>query len=198
MTFHRHLTVSLGLAALLAAPAAWADGGYRHGGGHASMSSHGGHGHGTAGGHLLRHLLKHKQELQLSDEQVGKLRTVALDADRTAIRAEADVRVSERELRSLLWDEQAQLPAIEAKVKEQKGFEAAARIATIKARRDLLGVLSPEQRTKLKALWQQRHHGQSRSMSAQGGDVAAPGDGLEANQQGDVELAEALDESSAG
>lgn len=197
MTHYRHLTLGLALGALLVAPLAWADGGYRHGGGHQAMSRHGGHGHGTAGGHLLRHLLKHKQDLQLTDEQIGKLRTVALDADRNAIRAEADVRVSERELRSLLWEEQAQLSAIEAKVKEQKNFEAAARITTIKARRDLLGVLTPEQRTKLKALWQQRHHGQSQSMGARGGEFAAVDRG-DNGEQGELELAEAFDESSAG
>ncbi len=194
MKQYRSLTLGVALGALLVAPVAWADGGYRHGGTHHSMSRHGGHGHGTPGAHLLRHLLKHKQDLQLTDEQVGKLRSAALEADRAAIRADADVRISKRELRSLLWDEQAQLSAIEAKVKEEKGLEAAARIATIKARRDLLGVLTPEQRAKLKGLWQQRHHG-SRSPSAQSGDVAAVDDSLESP---DHELAEVLDETSAG
>lgn len=198
MTNYRHLTAGLALGALLVAAPVWADGGYRHGGGHA-MSRHGGHAHGNTGGHMLRHLLKHKQDLQLTDEQVSKLRTLALDADKAEIRAEADVRVSKRELRSMLWDDQVQLPAIEAKVKEHKAFEATERIIGIKARRDLLGVLSQDQRAKLKALWHQRRHGHPGSMGAQAAELAQAEDTAEAGlENGDSELAELMDESTAG
>lgn len=126
------------------------------------MSRHGGHGHSSAAGHLLRHLLKNKQEIGLTDEQIAKLRAMALDADRARIRAEADKMVSDRELRSLLWDEKAELPAIEAKVKETESLEATVRIIGIRVKRELVGVLTPEQKTKLKALWEQ-HRQQDRS-----------------------------------
>jgi Spy/CpxP family protein refolding chaperone len=158
------LILGLGLAStLVVSQMAWADGGGRCAGGKGhAVSRHGGHGHGGMTSHLLRHLLKNKQELGLTDEQVTKLRTVALDADRARIRAEADVMVSERELRSMIWDEKAQLPAIEAKVKEKESFDAAVRIIGIKAGRELIAVLTPEQQTKQKALWhqyrQQRGH----------------------------------------
>src|SRR5690348_2182304 len=86
---------------LIAAPLAWADSGPRCSSGKGHMiSHHGGHGHGSATGHLLRHLLKNKQEIGLTDEQIAKLRAMALDADRARIRAEADKMVSDRELRS--------------------------------------------------------------------------------------------------
>jgi len=149
------LSLALG-SALLASPMAWADGGPRCSGKGHVMSHRGGHGHGSATGHLLRHLLKNKQEIGLTDEQVEKLRKTALDADRTHIRAEADRMVSARELRSLMWDEKAELPAIEAKVKETESLEATVRIIDIRAKRELMGVLTPEQKTKLKALWEQR------------------------------------------
>src|SRR5689334_25420227 len=94
-------TIILGIAlgsALIAAPITWADSGPRCSGGKGHMiSRHGGHGHGSATGHLLRHLLKNKQEIGVSDEQIAKLR----------------------------------------------------------AKRELVGVLTSEQRTKLKALWEQ-------------------------------------------
>jgi protein CpxP len=156
------LGIALG-SVLIAAPIAWADSGPRCSSGKGHMiSHHGGHGHGSATGHLLRHLLKNKQEIGLTDEQIAKLRAMALDADRTHIRAEADRKVSSRELRSLLWDEKAELPAIEAKVKETESLEATVKIIDIRAKRELVGVLTPEQKTKLKALWEQ-HRQKDRS-----------------------------------
>ena len=96
------------------------------------------------------------------DEQIAKLRTIALDYDRVAIRGKAEVMVAERELRALTRDEQAEMAAIEAKVKEGEALEATVRILRIKVKRDLMGVLTPEQRAKQKALWEerrQRHRG---------------------------------------
>ena len=147
-------TIALG-GALLAIPTAWADGGFRQG--HAM--SH--HGHGQAGvtGQMLRRLLSHQQEIGLSDVQITKLRAVALDADRAAIRASAERLVSERELRAMMWDAKADMPAIEAKVKEAESLEAAVRIIGIRAKRELISVLTPEQQAKLKALRHSyRHH----------------------------------------
>ena len=141
--------------ALLAAPTAWADGGSRCGNGH-TMSHHG-RGH-SASGHMLRHLLSHQQEIGLNEEQVAKLRTVALDADRAGIRASADRLVSERELRAMMWDAKTDMPAIEAKVKEAESFEANVRIVGIRAKRDMLAVLTPEQQTKFKALGYGHRH----------------------------------------
>ncbi|MDF0643208.1 MAG: Spy/CpxP family protein refolding chaperone [Nitrospira sp.] len=156
-------SLMLGLAlgsALIGSSVAWADGGDRCAGKTHQMSYHqGGHRHGGFAPHLFKHLLKNREELRLTDEQVAKLRTIALDADRARIRAEADVMVSERELRSMMWDDTTQLPAIEAKIKEGEAYKAAARIIGIKAARELIGVLTPEQQAKQKTLWKQyRHH----------------------------------------
>src|SRR5262245_9092084 len=149
-------TIALG-SALFAIPLAWADGGFRCGQGH-SMSHHG-HGQTGATGHMLRRLLSHQQEIGLSDEQVAKLRAVALDADRATIRASADRLVSERELRAMMWDAKTEMPTIEAKVKEAESLEAAVRIIGIRAKRELIAVLTPEQQAKLKALRHMyRHH----------------------------------------
>jgi Spy/CpxP family protein refolding chaperone len=142
-------TLALG-SAMFATPTAWADGGFRYG--NTSALSHHGRGPVSASGHMLRHLLAHQNEIGLSDEQITKLRTIALDADRAFIRASADRLVSERELRAMVRDAQVQMPAIEAKVKEAESFEATVRIIGIRAKRDLLAVLTPEQRAKLKTL----------------------------------------------
>ena len=73
--------------------------------------------------------------------------------------------VSERELRAMMWHGKADLPTIEAKVKETQFLEAALRIIRIRARRELMAVLTPEQKTKLYALRSQRHsdHGRMRT-----------------------------------
>jgi Spy/CpxP family protein refolding chaperone len=147
---------------------------------------------------MLRHLLRHKHDLALSDEQIGKLRAMALEYDRTGIRGEAEVMVAERELRALLWDEKAELNAIEAKVKEREALEASVRIVGIRARRELVNVLTPEQRTKLKALWEQRHQGHRHAMQR-----AETAETAEANRVTDdglpeMEFQEAREGVSAG
>jgi Spy/CpxP family protein refolding chaperone len=119
---------------------------------------HHGRGHSGATGHLLGHLLRHQQDIGLNEEQVGKLRAVALDADRAAIRASAERQVSERELRAMMWDAKTDMSAIEAKVKEAESREADVRIAGIKAKRDMIAVLTPEQQTKLKGLRDGHRH----------------------------------------
>jgi protein CpxP len=189
-------------ATLLASSFVWADGGpqcRRPGGNQHAMAGHDGYRQTSVGTHLLRHVLRYKQELGLSDEQIGKLRGLALDADKAGIRANADVLVSERELRSLLWDEKAELAAIEAKVREHESFEATARIIGIKARRDLIGVLTPEQREKRKALREQRHRHPGRSMHAEGGEPGRATEAVAINPDGaDLEISELEDGLSAG
>ncbi|NOS79422.1 MAG: hypothetical protein HOP35_15905 [Nitrospira sp.] len=180
----------------------WADGGQqcrRPGGNPHAVAGHEGYRQTSAGTHMLRHLLRHKQELGLSDEQIGKLRGLALDADRAGIRANADVLVSERELRALLWDEKAELAAIEAKVREYENFEATARMIGIKVRRDLIGQLTPEQQEKRKALREQRHRHQGQLMRAEEGNSGRATEAVVINPDAaDLEFSELEDGLSAG
>ena len=165
--YHRVLLVAVG-AALggLVSSVAWADGPSCRGERPPMIrkASHGTHGHGSMATHMLRHLLRHKQDLGLTDDQITKLRSLALDADRATIRARAEVMVTERELRALMWDEKAELSAIEAKVKEHEAFEATARIIGIRAQRELISVLTPEQRAKQKTLREEMRHESHRSV----------------------------------
>jgi len=189
-------------ATVMASSFVWADGGQqcrRSGGSPHAVAGHDGYRQTSVGTHMLHHLLKDKQELGLSDKQIGKLRGLALDADRAGIRANADVLVSERELRSLLWDEKAELAAIEAKVREHESLEATARIIGIKARRDLIGLLTAEQREKRKALHEQRHRHQGHSMRTVGGEAGAVAGAVAINPDaGDLEFSELEDGLSAG
>lgn len=181
--------VSVLTCALAVAPA-WADpdknyGGHgdRSYGGHGDGYGRGGHGMGAAmmemmmhggTGHLIRHLLKHEKDIGLSAEQVTKLKEMQLNMDKTRIKMEADIQVTERELKALIEDEKSDLGAIEAKLKQSQDTQVGLRLASIKARREVLAQLTPEQRTKQqaehdKAMQQHKSMGSERGMGSGGG-----------------------------
>lgn len=139
---------------VLTVPNLWAnDPSYSHGyagGGHGAW---GGHGYGrgmmhSGTGHLIRHLLKHEKELGLTAEQVTKLKGIQLNLDKARIKAEADIQIAERELRALTDDEKSDLGTIEAKLKQSEDLQVGLRMTSIKTRRDVMGLLTPEQRAK--------------------------------------------------
>ena len=126
------------------------------GSGHGSMGAHGsmgGHGKSmmhNSTGQLIRHLLKNEKDIGLTAEQVTKLKDMQLNLDKTRIKTEADIQVAERELRALTEDEKSDLGAIEAKLKQSSDLQVGLRMASIKARRDVYALLTPEQRAKEK------------------------------------------------
>ncbi|MEQ1796078.1 MAG: hypothetical protein ABL970_18035, partial [Nitrospira sp.] len=150
------LTIAAAVSLTLGTAGVWAEGygkeGHASGGGHTAM---GGHGMGgmmhSSTGHLIRHLLKHEKEIGLSAEQVAKLKDIQLNLDKTRIKAEADIQVAERELKALTDDEKSDLGAIEAKLKQSEDMQVGLRMTSIRTKRDVLGLLTPEQRAKEKA-----------------------------------------------
>ena len=142
------------LALVLAAPSLWAD--EPHGEPKEQGKGYGEQGGGMKGrhggpGHFLRHLLMHQKEIGLSEEQVGKITAIQLELDKTRIRTEAEIQVAEREMHEMVRDDKADLAAIEAKLKQGASLEVSLRLAAVKARRDAMALLTPEQREKEKA-----------------------------------------------
>ncbi len=121
------------------------------GGGHRAMWSYGIGMMRSGAGHLIRHLLKHENDIGLTADQVAKLKDIQLNLDRARIKAEADIRIAERELKALTDDEKSDLGSIEAKLKQSKDLQFALRMTSIKTRREVLGLLTSEQRAKEKA-----------------------------------------------
>ena len=122
-------------------------------------------------GHLIRHLLKHEKDIGLSADQVTKLKEMQLNMDKTRIKMEADIQVAERELKALIDDEKSDLGAIESKLKQSQQTQIGLRLASIKARREVLALLTPEQRTKQqaehdKAMQQHQSMGSERGMGS--------------------------------
>ena len=147
-------TVSMGAAAVSANEPGYGHGGGKDGyggGGHGMMERHGmGMMHSSAG-HLIRHLLKHEKEIGLTADQVTKLKDIQLNLDKTRIKSEADIQVAERELKALTDDEKSDLKAVEAKLRQSEDMQIALRMTSIKTRREVLALLTPEQRAKEKA-----------------------------------------------
>ena len=158
------------------------------GGGHSSMGGYGAGMMHNSTGHLIRHLLQREQEIGLTAEQVTKLKDMQLNLDKTRIKTEADIQVAEREVKALTENEKSDLGAVEAKVKQSHDLQVGLRMVSIKARRDVLAVLTPEQRGKEKTehekIMQQHmdagkgygnpHDGAMRDNPHRGGDAAQP------------------------
>lgn len=142
--------------ALALPPEGRADGG-------CGMSSHHGHrGHKDFVGHALRGLLREQKELNLSEEQVGKLKAITLDYTKARIRGKAEVKLAEVDVRALVFDENAEMGSIETAMRKAESAKTALRLESVKAMRAAKAVLTPEQREKWRAAMKERHrHGRS-------------------------------------
>lgn len=165
---------------VLGVPSLWANDPsyYGHGGG-----GHGagfGHSYGkgmmhSGTGHLIRHLLKHEKDIGLTVDQVLKLKDLQLSLDKIRIKAEADIQIAERELKALTDNEKSDLAAIEAKLKQSEDQQVALRMASIKTRRDVMAILTPEQREKEKTEHDKvmQQHGKGHANPHGGGSYGA-------------------------
>lgn len=170
---NRKWVVGLGAAGLLTAMTVcpvFADEGH-------GMMGHGGHDqeeHGDHSGHYLKHLLKHAKEIELTQDQITKLKAIQLDFKRSEARLEADAKVAKLELHALLEDEQVDLNAIKAKVEQLKKAEAACLFERIKSKRTAMALLTPDQREKDRA---HREQMKSKNEGQHGGGMGGMGRG---------------------
>lgn len=114
-------------------------------------------GHRMMGGHalerpLISFILQHREELNLSDEQVRVLETLRSEFQKEAVKKHADLEVAEMELRGLEQREPVDLEAIEAKVRQIEALQTELRLSRIRTIVKGKEVLTPEQRKKLESL----------------------------------------------
>jgi Spy/CpxP family protein refolding chaperone len=102
--------------------------------------------------HGRSHMSMMKQELGLTDEQVGQLRKLHSDQRRAAIRRRADLRIARMDLDELLNAATVDEKALGTKMKEIGDLQAAALKARVDSRLALRKVLTPEQLQKMKEL----------------------------------------------
>ena len=101
---------------------------------------------------LITLMLRYKDELGLSPDQVQSLDRLRADFQREAIRRDADLRIAETDLATLLEKDPVDLGQAEAKVKEIERLRADQRLARIRVIEQGKSQLSPEQRGKLRTL----------------------------------------------
>ena len=108
--------------------------------------------------------LRHQKDLALTPAQVGTLRQLGDDARREGIKRQADRKLAELDLRTLMAPDPADpnkardMARIETKVREIEKLRADGRLAEIRSLEQSRQVLTPEQREKLRSLLSQRGH----------------------------------------
>ena len=110
-------------------------------------------------GRSLHRLLRHGKDLGLSQEQRVKIKAIATDYTKTRIREEADLKLAEVDVRTLVHDEKADIAAIETAMKKSESVHSTLRLEGVKALRAAAAVLTPEQREKWRAIRMERYGG---------------------------------------
>ena len=105
---------------------------------------------------FIRHALMAKEELAITDEQATRLRAMKIAFKKERITRKAEVDLAKVDLHALLHDDQATMAQIEAAVNKVYTLKAGLRVASIKARREAKGVLTPDQQKKMKAMHRHR------------------------------------------
>jgi len=101
---------------------------------------------------LITLMLRHREELGLTPDQVQSLERLRAEFQREAIRREADLRVGETELAALLDADPVDLGQVETKLREIERLRADLRLARIRTIEQGKAQLTPEQRAKLRSL----------------------------------------------
>jgi len=124
------------------------------------MQRGGGRGFGGGGGLLrMAENPRVRQYLGLTDEQVGKLHKIGVDAEKSAVQTRADMELRHIELRELMRADNPDHDAIMAKLDEVnalRGKMAKQRAETMLSARS---VLTPEQVKKIKTFMENRGAG---------------------------------------
>jgi Spy/CpxP family protein refolding chaperone len=101
---------------------------------------------------LISIMLDHRRELELTPAQVKELERLRTGFQREAIKLEADQRVAQLDLTTLLGAEPLELDKAEAKIREIERLRADVRIARIRAIERARAQLTAQQREKLLSL----------------------------------------------
>jgi periplasmic protein CpxP/Spy len=96
--------------------------------------------------HALWGLLVHQKEMNLSPEQLKKIKEIQLNYAKTHVKAESEVKLTKIEAMALKMDETSDLGAIESALQKHERAETVLHLEGVKAIRAAMGVLSPEQR----------------------------------------------------
>ncbi len=97
-------------------------------------------------------MLRNRERLALTADQVKHLEQLRNDFAKESIRSEADLRIAELDLTSLLEAQPVDMPHVEAKIRDIERIRADLRIARVRSIEKGKAQLSAEQRRKLQEL----------------------------------------------
>lgn len=92
------------------------------------------------------------EDLDLSDDQVERIRTAQRASRRAGIGRNADTEVAEMDLEALYEADELDLSAIRAKLEELAALQVDSQMAGLNLRQQVRGVLTPEQRTQFEQM----------------------------------------------
>lgn len=91
-----------------------------------------------------------KKELELSDKQVNDLKSIKMDFLKNRLKTEADLKIAQLELKSLMDEDKTSLKEIESKLRSVEKLKTGLKLSHIKAFREAKALLTPEQMEKMK------------------------------------------------
>jgi Spy/CpxP family protein refolding chaperone len=98
-------------------------------------------------------LFTQKEQLELTDEQLDQIQSILNSHMKYAIRKNADGRVLLIEIQELLVKEKVNLGEVKEKVQSLEGLNTDMNMEGVRTLEEALGVLTPEQQKKAKALF---------------------------------------------
>ncbi len=102
-------------------------------------------------------LTKNASEIGLNDEQLKKIKSIAMETKKEAILGQAQMKVMCMDLSSKLCEEKLDVEGINAMIDQGSAGWAAAGKKTLKNYADLRAILTPEQMAKAKELCKKSH-----------------------------------------
>jgi Spy/CpxP family protein refolding chaperone len=122
-----------------------------------------GHGrHEFGGGGFLMHMAENprvRQYLGLTDEQVGRLHKIGVDAEKASVQTRADLQMRHIELRELMRADNPDHDAIMQKLDEVNALEGKMSKQRAETMLSARSVLTPEQQKKMKTFMENRGAG---------------------------------------
>ena len=138
------ITAAVALIALVAAPIAFA------------QHMHGRHAEGFGGPMFLGHLRHVQQALGLSDQQVSDIKTIFADLRTQNQQLRESKHATMHQVAQILLNNPNDVAAAQALIDQQTAAERTMKINALNAASKALNVLTPDQRTKLSTMLQER------------------------------------------
>ncbi|MCA9395377.1 MAG: Spy/CpxP family protein refolding chaperone [Candidatus Omnitrophica bacterium] len=105
-------------------------------------------------------LLKHQDELGLSEDQVKQIKKLKLSTKKAVIAKEAEIDIVTVDLHAVLWEESPDAAAVRSLVSKKYDLKKEKALTVTDAFLQLKTVLTAEQKEKAKAVWKKKRDGQ--------------------------------------